>query len=362
MRLPYLQVDSDAWGKARVLAALLGCDRHRAMSCQMDLWVWALERGDGMPDGLVVGNNPSVQLAGAVEWTGKAQELADALVEAGLLAVVDGGYRVRGLSRYESTFERQEADRQRKAEARAKKAGKGESEPVRKASSGSPQDVQRTSSGSPADKVRTSAVRPQDVQRKSEEVRSIDVDVDVDAKQQTTSPLVRVDAVSLRDRLSQAFAELRGGTYAYTFDDEQAGKRLLQLAQGNEDEIIRRWRNALKRQRFPMCDSLKDLAKHWNAYVQEAQAPQPQGGGFARKESPYTRPGGVDGVTRPPKAEGAPCGWVDLAVKGCTGVGVEDSGGQWLCPACLDVSKSYWDKEAAKLSDAELAEVRRQIR
>jgi len=358
VRLPFLQVDSDAWGRARVLAALLGCDRHRAMSCQMDLWVWALERGDGMPDGLVVGGNPAVQLAGAVEWMGKAQELADALVEAGLLAVVEGGYRVRGLSRYESTFGRQEADRQRKAEARAKKAGKAESEPVR-----------NVSAGSPADKVRTSAVRPQDVQRKSADVRSIDVDVDVDVdvdakNKETTPPLGHASEkkVSLMDRVSDTFKELRGGAYAVGFEDEQAGRKLLQLAQGSEDEIIRRWRNALKRQRFPMCDSLKDLAKHWNAYVQEVQAPQPQGGGYSRKESPYTRPGGVDGITKATMVDGDPCAWAEMNVKGCTGVGVENSGGAWLCPACLRVSNDYWDKEAAKLSDAELAEVRRFVK
>jgi hypothetical protein len=161
------------------------------------------------------------------------------------------------------------------------------------------------------------------------------------------------------DRVSDTFRELRGGAYAVGLEDEQAGRKLLQLAQGSEDEIIRRWRNALKRQRFPMCDSLKDLARHWNAYVQEVQTPQSQGGGFGVKPSNFTKPGGVDGITKATRVDGDPCAWAEMSVKGCTGVGIENSGGAWLCPACLKVSNDYWDKKATKLSDAELAEVRR---
>jgi hypothetical protein len=272
MRLPWLQIDLDAWDRAKVLAALLGCDRHRAMSLQLDLWKWAVERGEGMPDGLVVGRLPSVQVAGALEWVGKATELSDALVEAGLLDAVEDGFRVRGLDRYESTFARQEADRLRKAEARAKRQAAKSPQEVQKKSAGSPADktrpaeVQRTSAGSPSEVHRTN----ESVRRKSENVRSKEAEADVEAETTTTPPAHASEAVgspALRDRLADAFREARGAEFAWTFDDEQAGKRLLQLAQGNEDEVVRRWRNGLLRARFPTCNSLRDLAKHWNAYA-----------------------------------------------------------------------------------------------
>jgi len=269
MRLPWMQIGLDAWDRAKVLAALLGCDRHRAMSLQLDLWKWAVERGEGMPDGLVVGRSPAVQVAGALEWVGKAQEVADALVEAGLMEVVEGGFRVRGLDRYAATFERQEADRRRKAEARAKRAGPQE---VHGKSTGSPpekprpQEVQRKSAGSPQEVHRTN----ENVRRKSAEVRSIDVDVDVDEEETTTPPAHAHEGLggeALADRVKAEFRYARGAEFALSYADEQAGKRLLQLAQGSEDEVVRRWRNGLSREKYPTCNSLADLVRHWNAYA-----------------------------------------------------------------------------------------------
>jgi hypothetical protein len=63
------------------------------------------------------------------------------------------------------------------------------------------------------------------------------------------------------------FSELRGAPYSFSFECEQAGKRLLQLAQGDDDEIVRRWRNGLAREKYPTCNSLADLVRHWNAYA-----------------------------------------------------------------------------------------------
>jgi hypothetical protein len=286
------------------------------MSLQVDLWRWALERGDGMPDGLITGRAAAVQIAGAVEWTGLAADLASALVEAGLLAVADGGYRVRGLDRYTATFERQEADRQRKADARQSKRSKV-----------SPQEVQRTSAGS-----------PQDVRRKSTEVRSIDVDVDVDAKKLTTPPTRASardeSAPPLQDELDAVFLELRGSAYAWSMDEQQATRRLLQLAQGDTGEIVRRWHNALSRTRFPTCTGIKDLVRHWNAYA----APEAALPTFGKPEA---KPGGRDGLTKPPPAKGEPCAW-------CGQPGMDDRGGQWLCAPCVQKNDAYWASEAKK--------------
>lgn len=298
MRLPWIQVSMESWERAKVLAALLGCDRHRAMSLQLDLWKWALESaGERIPDGMIVGRLPSVQVAGATEWVGKATELTDAMVEAGVLDVVEGGFRVRGLDRYEAFFERQEADRRRKAEARAKRAG--------------PQEVQRKSTGSPADKPRPqevprkSAGSPQEVQRtngnvrrKSAEVRSKDVDVDVDAEETTTPPAHAHEGLggeALADRVKAEFRYARGAEFALSFADEQAGKRLLQLAQGSEDEVVRRWRNGLSREKYPTCNSLSDLVRHWNAYA--TTEPDTRGSASGRAAAPSRAVGRAQAAT-----------------------------------------------------------------
>ena len=149
MRLPYLQLAEESWALARELAAILGCDRHRAMSLQVDLWKWALGlETDGQPSGQVLGKLAVARLAGAVEWDGDAAELAEALVEVGLLEVIEGGLRVRGLDRYAGAWRRQDADRQRKADFRARvSATRKESAPP--TSAPRPQSVRRTSAGRP---------------------------------------------------------------------------------------------------------------------------------------------------------------------------------------------------------------------
>ena len=322
MRLPYLQVAGDAWGKARELGALLGCDRHRAISLMLDLWAWALELEPGQrAQGLVKGARAPERLAGALEWPGHPVELAQALCEARLLEQVEDGYRVRGLDRYQAAWDRQDADRQRKAGARQARRAK---------SAGSPQDVRAASAGS-----------PQDVRRKPAEVRSIDVDVDVDVDVEnslTTPPiaLARETGSALRDRLVKVFEEVRGTPYVLTSEEElSAGRRLLQMAQGEraqrDDEIVRRWRIALTRTRYPTADSLKDLVRHWNAYATEQQP-------VAAVAQPRQQRQALE--TRPQEA-GQLCPWCQSAP------GVREAGGVVLCGPCADKSDAYWRKEGS---------------
>lgn len=76
------------------------------------------------------------------------------------------------------------------------------------------------------------------------------------------------DTPPLVDQLLDAWRELRGKPYAYRArrDDAAIGEALSQ-AGGDWAEVVRRWRTALERKRFPVCNGLADLAKHWNAYA-----------------------------------------------------------------------------------------------
>ncbi len=324
MRLPFLQVDADALTRARVLAKLLGTDRHRAVSMMVDLWTWALESdGDGKPSGVIYNPSAAVQLAGAVEWDRDADAMISALVSARLVEHVPEGLRVRGMDRYHAAWDRQEADKARKAEARAKLSEKRSPQEVRRKSAGHPQDVRGTSAGHPQDGANIPA-----------DVRSIDVDVDVDVKKlETTSPYARTRAEGspLRDRLSEVFSELRGASYSFSFECEQAGKRVMQLAQGDDDEILRRWRNALSRTRYPQCDGMKDLVRHWNAYATEQR--EPPAVQFAGKPTRAPRVGDERAATT-----GQPC------VSCGKAEGVRDSYGTWMCGPCADHSDAYWQK------------------
>lgn len=320
VRLPFLQVNEDAFRRAKVFARLVGCDRHRAISAMLDLWTWALDSDTKeRPTGIIRNPDAHAQIAGAVEWDSDSLALVDALVTAKLLEALPDGYRVRGMDRYHAAWDRQEADRQRKADARAKLADKRISKDVRK----------------------TSAGHPQDVHRKSTDVRSIDVDVDVDGENNITTPpraKASENGSELRTRLSSVFEEVRGTPYVFTSEEEiVAGRRLLQLAQGErqqkDDEIVRRWRNALTRTRFPTADSLKDLVKHWNAYATEPAAPAPQYGKDTK------RPGGPDGISRKLAVDTDPCAWCGAKAK-------DERGGQLLCEACCAKSDEHWSKTA----------------
>lgn len=108
MRLPWVQVTQEAFGLSRSLAGLLGCDRHRALSMLIDLWAWGLDQGpaDEPPMGIVNSPRAARMVAGAVEWTGDADELIQALEDLGIVEVFDGGIRVRGMKRYHGTWKK----------------------------------------------------------------------------------------------------------------------------------------------------------------------------------------------------------------------------------------------------------------
>jgi len=296
------------------------------MSMMLDMWRWALDlAADGKVTGAIQGKRAAERLAGALEWSLNAAELVDAMCEVGLLERLPDGYRVRGMDRYDQAFERQEKERTRKAAWRAS----------RDMSRGHDGDKAGTNTGQDGDKR-------QNVPHVPAADVDVDVDVDVDAKNNITTPpraKTAENGSELRTRLSSVFEEVRGTHYVFTSEEEMVtGRRLLQLAEGErqqkDDEIVRRWRNALTRTRFPTADSLKDLVRHWNAYATEQPAaPALHYGKDAKK------PGGPDGVSRKLAVTADPCVW-------CGEAGQDERGGQWLCAACCAKSDQHWKSNA----------------
>jgi hypothetical protein len=316
MRLPYLQLSDDVWGHAKVLAALLGCDRHRAISLLVDLWRWALEQGEGMPSGEVRGRFAAARLAGAVEWSGDAAALADALCEAGLTDKLEDGLRIRGLGRYEAAFRRQEADRQRKAEARAQL--------VRRKSGGSPQDVQRKFDGSPRG------------------VRAIDVDVDVDVE--GNSIKTSSGSEDPPPSASDWFLHL------WNANAPAACPRLAKMSDKRRKGLAQRLKEHSRQQ---VEDAVRRLAASPFAQGQNDRGWKADADWLLLKPDTVTRilEGKYDGrqqmrthagIPVQTHAAGAPC------ENACGQAGVREVFGPWLCEACATESEAYWSRQDAQ--------------
>lgn len=121
MRLPFLQVDSEAFERAVELAALLEVSEAQALGHLCHLWRWCLSRPqDEALTGEVGGPSPVALLEAGARWQGRRGALTESLLAIGLLEAVDdaGNYRVRGLGRYRDALVRQTSDRDRKRRSR----------------------------------------------------------------------------------------------------------------------------------------------------------------------------------------------------------------------------------------------------
>lgn len=94
--------------------------------------------------------------------------------------------------------------------------------------------------------------------------------------------------------MGAAFRDLRGAEYQPSHQDELALRALLQQAHGDEDEIVRRYRLGLQRQRFPLVTTWVDLMRHWNACATaEPAATSPPPKARAEPKPNPNRPVGV---------------------------------------------------------------------
>jgi hypothetical protein len=93
------------------LAALLGVDRQKALGILLDLWWWGL--GNATVTGTIEGCTPA-ELALAVEWSGRPEDLVSALTLSGWLLEVRGGLQLHEWDEYGGrVIEQHAADRDR---------------------------------------------------------------------------------------------------------------------------------------------------------------------------------------------------------------------------------------------------------
>lgn len=262
MRPPWIQVTQETWGKARALAGVLGCDRHRALALVVDLWAWGLEQvEEGAPVsewGNIVSPFAPQLLAGALDWNGEPGQLVAAFEALGLVSKLEIGFRIRGLDRYFAIVENnrtrsengKKAAQKRWADAKAMRNACGsDAEPMRPACEGDAKGMRN------------------------------------DAKTQTQTHSTALRAVGadlstgfLRDQVEGEFRKDRGESYVWTnADDVAAGKLLGYARQDGKDarEVVRRWATGL-RARYRRVSTLPELAKSeaWNAHAKAEPAPE----------------------------------------------------------------------------------------
>lgn len=92
----------------------------------------------------------------------------------------------------------------------------------------------------------------------------------------------------LADNMGAAWLDRRGVAFAWGLEEERAVAAALGKPKSGPEEVLRRWRNALEYEAFPVCHGVKDLVRHWNAY---ATGPPRAKGRASERDKDWSRVG-----------------------------------------------------------------------
>lgn len=239
MSLPWFKVYVGTPDHAKVAALMHELGEPLADAYVLRLWDFC---GAKYPDGRIQGRSPTFLLERALRWHGEPGRLVQAMIVVGLLDHDGDGYLVHDWEEIQSAHV---AKVQRD---RAKPPGRER-------------------------KKRPSNVPPMSLKGHERESSNVPP-----MSPEGSSPLSTLVVASkgvqgetrvgvLRDDMDAAWASSRGGAYSWTFADERAVSELMRKSGGDNALILVRWGHALARTTFPICTSVADLAKHWNAYA-----------------------------------------------------------------------------------------------
>lgn len=112
--MAWIESHQELWRhpKLKKLSRILEISKQEAVGYLHVLWWWAL---DYAQSGQVIPPHEMVDIADAVEWTGNAEVLVNALIEAGFLEKNEDGICIHDWYDYAGKLvERREKDRERK--------------------------------------------------------------------------------------------------------------------------------------------------------------------------------------------------------------------------------------------------------
>ncbi|HUR93085.1 MAG TPA: hypothetical protein VMY76_00785 [Gemmatimonadales bacterium] len=280
-RLPWIQVDADAWVMAEELSGLLPrVDPDKALGMLVRLWRWGLGLGpdDQPPEGVLKHPRALKLLAGALGWRRNAEELGQALADVDAVEITADGLRVRGMSRYHAAWRKN-----RGTSGKAEQDQNGGAAPTDTHPPGSAPGPGRDQTGTrPGPGANPPGSAP-DPARKSETYSNSETEKRARA---VAGPLVSkaldeagaalrsaaedagglVNGQPLGETIETAFRSARRGSgFRWTLKEREALKRLLN--EHEPPEILRRWKIGLDA-RFKTTSSLVDLERCWNDHAQ----------------------------------------------------------------------------------------------
>lgn len=242
MRLPWLQIDTNVFPRLDSLAGLLKISQAHAYGLAAALWAWAIDWGpsDRPPTGEVVSPRAGEIVSAGLRWEGDPDVLIGALRDIGLVADIEGGLRIKGMSRYAEAWKRQDKSKTKAAKWRdQKRKWRAENE-------GRTTDKPRTSAGQTS-KTET------ETETHTEKTKSI-----AGKKPPADPRLLPLTTVLVAD-----YAAIRFGTYKHGgAKDALALKALLPIA--TDDEIRARWRQGLRATGWASCSTFAQLGSKWN--------------------------------------------------------------------------------------------------
>lgn len=327
--LPWIRVYTNLPDDRRslLLGSLLRNPHAYLHVLALRLWM-----GRQAPDGVIRGEHASRLVESAAAWTGEAGVFVEAAVQVGFLTELTGsdthsaggvviGYadvswpeeQAAHVAKLERDRERarQKAEAERLRREEEARGGREHGEVVSEAATSSRRGRGEVASKSRA--VASSAENPERASREPRALESRELRVESREVEKVSSPPPGVGAggqpalfavpagqparpvkarpvseprgdprhAPLVDALVAADAEIHGHPYGFRGGrDAKAVSDCLALADqdpatagGNAPtEVLRRWRIARRWLGFPGCNSLTDLASHWNAYVREQGA------------------------------------------------------------------------------------------
>lgn len=274
MRLPFLQVAMEVLElHAPELAITLKWSEGCAFIGLVRMFNWGLAR---VPHGelpskhdVVKGPNAARLVARAAGWKRSPDFFVDACCELPEppLERVEGGIRLCGLgARYDAALE---SAKTRSEHARAAAEARWGKTPAPVAA---PAELPPSMPAAPVEHP-VGIAQPMPVDAKTQtqtQTHEKQLPPPVAAPPENSGP------TTLKQRLSTVFREERGADYAWTKKSDAALPGLEAFVGGDWGEAERRFRAALRRKKFPTCDTIEALVEYWNSYAGAPGQPAPK--------------------------------------------------------------------------------------
>ncbi|HTP29074.1 MAG TPA: hypothetical protein VMK12_25860 [Anaeromyxobacteraceae bacterium] len=266
MKLPWLQMEREAFTKAELLAGMLdGPSYNEVLGMLVRLWRLCLSTGrsEEPPTGLIESPRAARLVAVALDWAGPEAKLVEAMADAGFLEVLPTGLRIKGASRYGSHWRRNHNLKS--------------SEGLEAAAQSPRRDRTATDAQT---KTKTKKRSPPPTPSGGGEGGEVNGKAQGEGQEQLLS--------EVGEQLCAAYGAAFRQPYTVEAKDRRALEKLLFEFRVPPNVLLEVWAYALQSKGFPKTRSIPGLARNWNDLL--AEATQRGGNGYRYGYDPVDRP------------------------------------------------------------------------